>query len=168
MLGCHEFVNSDEFAKSISPFDPSAAAFSASRRMLLKIEYLMENKRDFGIETTLATRSLLGIIEKAKADGYEVTILYLWIESPELAANRVRLRVEAGGHDISEETIRRRYNLGLRYFFELYKPVCSRWVLADNSRTPFKVVAEGSGNGSSFVRDEKTYNRITASLNDTE
>lgn len=168
MLGCHEFVNSDEFAKSISPFDPSAAAFSASRRMLLKIEYLMENNRDFGIETTLATRTLLGIIENAKAKGYDVTILYLWVESPELAANRVRLRVEAGGHDISEETIRRRYNLGLHYFFEIYKPACNRWVLADNSKTPFKVVAEGDGSGRSLVRDEKTYKRIIASLNDTQ
>ena len=59
MLGCTEYVNSDEFAKSLSPFDPSAASVSASRYMLMKIHYLMGKLSDFGVETTLATRSLL-------------------------------------------------------------------------------------------------------------
>ena len=41
LLGCREFVNSDEFAKSLSPFDPSAASITASRYMLMKINYLL-------------------------------------------------------------------------------------------------------------------------------
>ena len=65
MLGCSEFVNSDEFAKSFSPFDPSAASISAGRFMLLKIRYLLKRKVDFCIETTLATRSLMRTIEEA-------------------------------------------------------------------------------------------------------
>jgi len=145
LLDCREFVNSDEFAKSLSPFDPSAASVSASRFMLMKINYLLDQKSDFGIETTLATRSLVGIIRQAKDLGYKVTVLYFWLNSPDLAVSRVRDRVAAGGHNIPEAIIRRRYLMGLGYFFDTYSPLCDRWILADNSKSPFTVVAEGFG-----------------------
>ncbi len=96
LLECSQFVNSDEFAKSLSPFDPSAAMVSASRYMLMKTSYLFERRQDFCIETTLATRSLMKMIDKAKEVGYTVTILYLWLNSPELAISRVKNRVEEG------------------------------------------------------------------------
>lgn len=159
MLECSEFVNSDEFAKSLSPFDPSAASVSASRYMLLKIKYLFTRKADFSIETTLATRSLLKMVKTAKANGYKVTILYLWLNSAELAIARVKERVAAGGHNIPEDTIRRRYKVGLKYFFEDYIPVCDRWILADNSKFPFTVIAEGNNSGT-FIKNVDSYGYI--------
>ncbi len=152
MLNCHEFVNSDEFAKSLSPFDPSAASISASRYMLMKIRFMFGHRLDFGIETTLATRSLLKMVAEAQDNGYSVTVIYLWLNSPELAIQRVRDRVSTGGHDIPEETIRRRYSKGLEYFFHDYRHLCDRWILADNSKPPFKVVAEGT-DGSTMIKD---------------
>lgn len=116
MLGCSQFVNSDEFAKSLSPFSPDAVSIQASKLMLLKMNYLFKRNEDFAIETTLATRSLKKTITKARAQGYGITILYFWLNSPELAVERVRARVAAGGHNIPEETIRRRYMAGLHYF----------------------------------------------------
>lgn len=159
LLQCFEFVNSDEFAKSLSPFDPSAASVAASRYMLLKIRYLLDRRADFSIETTLATRSLVGIIEDAKKLGYSVTLLYFWLNSPELAVERVKARVEKGGHNIPEPVIRRRYVMGLSYFFDTYSPMADRWLLADNSKTPFTVVAEGNKT-ETFIRDESKYNAI--------
>ncbi len=159
MLGCTQFVNSDEFAKSFSPFDPSAASISAGRFMLLKIRYLLQRKEDFSIETTLATRSLMRTIEEAKENGYEVTLLYFWINSPELAVKRVRDRVEAGGHSIPENVIRRRYDMGLKYFFNDYMPVSDRWILVDNSQIPFKVLAEGDHQRTT-IKDPEAYEHI--------
>lgn len=159
LLECTQFVNSDEFAKSLSPFNPSEASVAASRYMLLRIEYLLARKEDFSIETTLATRSLMGIINTARASGYSVTLLYFWLNSPELAIQRVRNRVLAGGHNIPENVVRRRYIMGLHYFFETYIPLCDRWILADNSITPFKVVAEGSRMGT-FIKNEEKYKTI--------
>lgn len=159
LLECTEFVNSDEFAKSFSPFNPSEASIVASRFMLMRIEYLLSRKEDFSIETTLATRSLVGIINTAKEAGYSIILLYFWLSSPELAIQRVRNRVKAGGHNIPENVIRRRYIMGLQYFFETYIPLSDRWVLADNSTSPFKVVAEGSNNGT-FIKDEEKYKTI--------
>jgi len=155
MLDCREFVNSDEFAKSISPFDPSAASVKASRFMLMKIHYLLELENDFSIETTLATRSLLGIIRQAKERGYEVCLIYFWLNSPELAIARVKDRVMNGGHSISDDVVRRRYRMGLKYFFDTYSPICDRWILADNSKSPFSVVAECNGNVITIKNEEK-------------
>ena len=117
MLECSQFVNSDEFAKGLAPFSPEKASIQASRLMLLKIRYLFRKKEDFGIETTLATRTLLKTISQAQDEGYTVTLMYFWLNSPDLAVARVKARVEAGGHNIPEETVRRRYGMGLKYFF---------------------------------------------------
>lgn len=159
LLGCRQFVNSDEFAKSLSPFNPAAASVTASRYMMMKINYMLGRYEDFSIETTLATRSLLKIIEEAQSVGYEVTLLYFWLNSPELAVKRVRDRVAAGGHDIPENVIRRRYVMGLKYFFETYKPVCDHWILADNSKSPFTIVAKGSKHFS-LIKDTEKFRLI--------
>ena len=160
MLECSEFVNSDEFAKGLSPFQPEKASIQASRYMITKIRYLLKRQRDFGIETTLATRTLLKTIRMAQAAGYTVTLLYFWLNSPELAIERVAARVETGGHNIPEETIRRRYRVGIDYFFHDYAPICERWILADNSQIPFRVTAEGSKNDLINIKDETTYDKI--------
>ena len=162
MLECREFVNSDEFAKGLSPFRPENASIQASRYMIWKIKDLIKRKKDFGVETTLATRTLLNIVKQVQKDGYQVTILYFWLNSPELAIERVKARVQAGGHNIPEETVRRRYKVGISYFFNDYMPTCDRWILADNSQIPFRVVAQGTKNGPVNIKDEKTYREIRA------
>lgn len=168
MLECSQFVNSDEFAKGLSPFSPERASIQASRYMLLKIRYLFARKEDFGIETTLATRTLLKTIAIAQKEGYTVTLMYFWLNSPDLAVARVKARVAAGGHNIPEETIRRRYRVGVSYFFKDYMPLCDRWILADNSKVPFRVIAEGSKNDIINIKDEETYEKIRKSAYETD
>ena len=152
-------MNSDEFAKSFSPFDPGAASVTASRYMLMKINYLLDRKSDFAVETTLATRSLLQIVLQAKRLGYETTVLYFWLNSPELAIERVRDRVVSGGHNIPDAVVRRRYVMGLQYLFDYYIPEMDRWILADNSKPPFSVVAEGSKDVI-YIKDNEKYQLI--------
>ena len=159
LLNCREFVNSDEFAKSFSPFDPGAASVTASRYMLMKINYLLERNLDFAVETTLATRTLLHIVKEAKERGYESMLLYFWLNSPELAIERVRDRVASGGHNIPDAVVRRRYVMGLQYLFDVYIPVIDRWILADNSKPPFSVVAEGSRDVI-YIKDNEKYQQI--------
>ncbi len=144
LLECSEWVNSDEFAKSLSPFKPESAAIMASRYMLLKTRMLFRDRKDFAIETTLATRSLLKMVMAAQRQGYFVELLYLWLPTPEMAVERIRARVAAGGHNIDEETVRRRYYTGLSYLFNDYMNTCDKWTMADNSTPPFKLIAEGS------------------------
>ena len=161
LIGCSELVNSDEFAKALSPFDPSKVKVKASRYMLMKMRFLLQRKADFCIETTLATRFLLKVIKDAKEAGYYVTILYLWLNSPDLAVARVAARVATGGHNIKEETIRRRYNVGLHYLFRDFMPICDRWLLLDNSKVPFSIVAEASEDGK-IIREPEKFSKIQA------
>ena len=166
LLDCSEFVNSDEFAKSLAPFHPETAYITASRYMLKKLRYLFTRREDFCIETTLATRSLLKTVRMAQDQGYFVTVVYLWLRSPEIAIKRVAARVEAGGHDVAPDVIRRRYYTGLEYFFELYSPVCDKWMLVDNSDMEFRIIAEGSAKCTT-VRDLPLYQQIKQQIEET-
>lgn len=124
MLGCKEFVNADEIAKGLSPFNPESVAIEAGRLMLQRMDDLLSEGADFAFETTLATRSYVKFIERAHAKGYFVTLLYFWLPTPEQAIERVATRVSEGGHNIPSDVIRRRYANGLRNLTMLYTPVC--------------------------------------------
>ena len=167
ILDCREFVNSDEFAKSLSPFDPSVASVSASRYMLRRINYLLERGIDFSVETTLATRSLGKIINEAREKSYVITLLYLWVQSPEIAIQRVRDRVATGGHNIPEDVLRRRYSAGLKYLFEIYMPICDRWMIADNSGPTFMLVAEGDDRRI-IIKDEEKIKKIREMIEEND
>lgn len=122
MLGCREFVNADEIARGLSPFNPGSVAIEAGRLMLQRMDDLLSEGTDFAFETTLATRSYVRFIEQAHAKGYFVTLLYFWLPTPQQAVERVATRVREGGHDIPREVICRRYRMGLKNLTALYAP----------------------------------------------
>lgn len=109
MLNCDDFINADEIARGLSPLNPDKAAIEAGRIMLSKIDRLIENKQDFAFETTLSTKSYAKTITRAKSSGYQITLLFFWLDSPDLAIERVKTRVIEGGHNIPEPVIIRRY-----------------------------------------------------------
>ncbi len=114
--------------------------------MLAQLSQLRESGKSFAFETTLATRSYAPWLAKARQAGYQIHLLFLALPSAEIAVQRVALRVQSGGHNIPEETIRRRFQRGLRNFFLLYSPVCDEWVFVDNSERVPKILAEGGRN----------------------
>lgn len=144
ILNCREFVNTDEIAKGLSPFQPDKMKIEAGRIMLNRIKTLIERGESFAFETTLASRTFVGLLESAKQQGYRITLLFFWLNSPDLAVHRVNIRVEEGGHTIPEEDIRRRYERGLTNFFQLYEPVVHNWMFINNSGTSYEYIAEGT------------------------
>lgn len=82
MLDCKEFVNADEIARGLSPFNPEHVAIEAGRLMLRRMDDLLEENADFAFETTLATRSYTKFIERAHQKGYFVSLLYFWLPTP--------------------------------------------------------------------------------------
>jgi len=116
ILDCKEFVNADAIAYGISPFNVEGVAIEAGKIMLRRIEELLVEGSDFAIETTLATRSYVSLVQRAQAIGYTVKVLYIWLESPELALQRVSDRVKSGGHNIPPDVVERRYHRGIVNF----------------------------------------------------
>jgi len=152
---CREFVNADAIACGLSPFDPESVAFQAGRLMLQRIDELMHEGVSFSIETTLATRSYVGLVKRAQEQGYWVNLLFFWINSPEMAIQRVAKRVAEGGHNIPKDVIRRRYERGIRNFFELFKDKVNYWWLIDNTENPRITIATEKK-----IFDQERYNNI--------
>lgn len=160
VLLCKEFVNADEIARGLSPFNPESVAIEAGRLMLRRIDELLKNGENFSIETTLATRSYIRLVNQAQKQGYKVSLIYFWLNSPELAIERVAQRVSNGGHDIPKDTVLRRYQAGINNLFDIYMPDVDYWLLADNSYTPRIIVAEGGLDQTTEVHDVKLFNTI--------
>jgi predicted ABC-type ATPase len=162
MLSCREFVNSDEIAKGLSPFnaDTMAVAVEASRIMYKRIRELIDISETFALETTLASRSIAKLIKDAQATGYYVTLLFFWLNTPDLAVERVKNRVASGGHNVSEATIRRRYKAGIWNLFDLYMPICDYWMITDNSLSPMEIIAKGSRREKTDISNSFIYNKL--------
>jgi len=154
ILDCKEFVNADEIARGLSPFQPERAGIQAGRLMLTRIKSLLESGENFAFETTLSTKSYVNFLKIAKDKGYQITLLFFWLNSVDLAISRVKTRVKEGGHNIPENVIRRRYEGGLANFFELYITIVDNWMLINNSGEPYEIVAEGSTDGIEIANNE--------------
>lgn len=153
MLNCREFVNADEIAKGLSPFNPEGMALMAGRLMINRIIELLKDGATFAFETTLATRSYVKLIQQAQKRGYFVTLLFFALETPEQAERRVAKRVSEGGHNIARDVIYRRFRGGLANLFNLYIPVCDYWALYDNSLLPSQKIAFGWKNKKETIVD---------------
>jgi predicted ABC-type ATPase len=136
-----EFVNADEIARGLSPLNVEGVAFQAGRIMLERIEQLIQSNKSFSFETTLSGLSYLKLIKGAKQKGYGITFFFVYLDSVELAKNRVALRVSKGGHNIPEDVIERRYAKGLLNFSK-YAVLADDWYLFDNSGSEYKLVAK--------------------------
>lgn len=166
MLNCREFVNADSIAAGISPFHPDGVAFEAGRMMLHRISQLMENKVDFGFETTLATKSYKQRITASKQEGYEIILLFFWLNSPKLAIERVKSRVKKGGHNIPDTIVKRRYQRGLKNLFSIYLSLSDYWMVIDNSLASPNLIAEGNNKNVKSVHDDKIWNKIKSFTNE--
>ncbi len=160
ILACREFVNADEIARGLSPFNPEGIAIEAGRLMLRRIEELLSRDETFSIETTLATKSYLNLVQRAQEKGYRVNIVFFWLRTPELAIQRVAERVQHGGHNIPEDIIRRRYKAGISNLFRLFIPKVDYWGIYDNSEQTRIKIASGSKMKGVDVFNEELYKSI--------
>lgn len=159
-LAVHEFVNADVIAHDLSAGDPDSAAIAAGRLMLSRLRELAGKRVSFAFETTLASRTFAPWLGDLRASGYGVQLVFLWLPSADFAVERVADRVRSGGHNVPEETVRRRYRSGLRNFFSLYMPLASAWRLYDGSNIVPRLIAEGLETQPPKVYDEGAWEVI--------
>jgi predicted ABC-type ATPase len=97
---------------------------------------LLNESQNFSFETTLPGLSYLNSIKSAKQRGYGITFFFVFLNSVELAVERVAIRVNKGGHNIPEDVIRRRYLKGLNSFSK-YAAEADDWYVYDNSGSKY-------------------------------
>lgn len=160
LLNIREFVNADEIARGLSPFQPEKVAIQAGKIMLRRIDELLEEGKDFAFETTLSTRSFVILCEEARQKRYDLYMVFLWLPSVNHAIERVKDRVSEGGHDIPQDTIVRRYHAGLKNFINLYQSLMDYWLLIDNSGKQLVLIAEGAMNSKSIIHDLEKWKTV--------
>ncbi|WP_434978998.1 zeta toxin family protein [Daejeonia sp. YH14] len=160
ILECKEFVNADEIAKGLSPFQPEKVSFEAGRIMLNRIEELFEQNENFAFETTLATKTYKQKILQAQKNGYNTTLLFFWLKNTDLAKERVRIRVQEGGHNIPEDVIERRYLNGITNLFEIYLPIMDQVLIFDNSEGKHDLIAEKNLEDEINILNQEKFNEL--------
>ncbi len=160
IIDCKEFVNADEIAKGLSPFQPEKVAFEAGRIMLNRIAELLEQNESFAFETTLSTRSYKQKIEEARQNGFTITLLFFWLQNIELAKERVKIRVSEGGHNIEPDVIERRYIKGIKNLFDIYLPIVDGALLFDNSFGKHLLIAKKNIDKEIDVIDSSKFNLL--------
>ena len=160
-LGIQTFVNADVIAQGLAGFAPESIAVEAGRIMLNRLNELAADRMDFAFETTLAARSYVHWLTQQRGLGYQVSLYFFWLATPELAAARVAHRVQNGGHSIPEETIRRRYGRGIGNLVNLYIPIVDNWCVFDNSRNDEPIaIATGLCGRVSQIYNEDAWEEI--------
>lgn len=162
IIHCKEFVNADEIAKGLSPFQPEKVAFESGRIMLNRIDELLKENESFAFETTLSTRSYQNKIRTAREKGYTITLLFFWLQNVELAKERVKIRVSEGGHNIEPEIIERRYLNGIKNLFEIYLEIVDGLLIFDNSEGKHELLAIKTIDGQLNIIDELKFKKLKA------
>ncbi|MEP6951655.1 MAG: zeta toxin family protein [Ginsengibacter sp.] len=136
-----EFVNADEIARGLSPFNFEGVTFQAGRIMSERLNQLLREKKNFAFETTLSGVTYLEFIKLAKLSGYHIIFFFIWLESFRLAKGRVAERIRKGGHKIPDDVIETRYNKGIENFSK-YAAGADDWYVFDNSGTEYFLIAK--------------------------
>ncbi len=160
ILSCREFVNADEIARGLSPFQPEKVAIEAGRIMLNRIGELLRTEQSFAFETTLSSKSYKNMVMNAKEKGYTVTLLFFWLQNVELAKERVKTRVAEGGHDVPPNIIERRYLKGVQNLFEIYLPLVDGAFIFDNSYGKHELLAQKTIDNHLTVLNQEIYNQL--------
>lgn len=160
IIECNEFVNADEIARGLSPFQPEKVSFESGRIMIHRINELLKENESFAFETTLSTKSYKNKILQAKKQDYTVTLLFFWLNNIELAKERVKIRVIEGGHNIPEDVIERRYLNGIYNLFDIYLPILDGAFIFDNSFGKHQLIAQKLSNENLTVIDKIKFKKL--------
>jgi predicted ABC-type ATPase len=160
MLECKEFVNLDEIAKGLSPFNPESATYPAVRLLHARLVTLLGKDANFAVETTLSALSYIEKVHLAHQNNFKVNLLFFWLNSTDLAKERVKHRVSQGGHNVPEDVIVRRYERGLFNFFNHYIQICDNVMFFDNSGEKPRLIMGKVKDNDFDIYDEELYNQL--------
>ena len=137
------FLSADAIAVQINPEAPERAKIEAGKAFFRQLGALVRDGESFVVESTLAGLGFARVMERLRADGYAVTLIFVFLASPDVCVARVRERVRKGGHHVPEADVRRRYDRSKRNFWDVYRHQADRWKLYHNTADGFQLVAVG-------------------------
>ena len=165
LLKIYEFINADEIARGLAPMQPESVSLAASKLMIKRLRELLAANKSIAFETTASGTNYLKHLQEAQRRQYQFNLLFLWISSEDLAVQRVQQRIAQGGHSVPEETIRRRYHLGLKNVCKYYLPIADSALIVDNSVAGTKRIIAEKKNNQVKILSPEIWNTIEEFLN---
>jgi predicted ABC-type ATPase len=159
-LRIQEFVNADEIAYGLSPFNPEGSTRAAGRLMIKRIHELIGRGESFAFETTCSGRAHAQTLSKCRDAGYRLTLIFLWLPSAKEALRRVARRVAQGGHRVPKGVVIRRYAAGLKNLQRLYLPIVDIAYIYDNTDEGGILIAERQPGQALVVCDDRRWKQI--------
>ncbi len=163
----YDFINADEIAKGLAPLHPESVSLAASKLMVKRLKELLEGHRSFAFETTASGVNYVKHLQHAKSMGYEISLTFLWLDSPQQAVERVSQRVKQGGHHVPTEVVIRRYYAGIRHLQAHYLPLADTALIIDNSsQKSMALIAKKDGNSPLNILNETLWKKLTEAANE--
>jgi len=153
------YLGADAIATELSPDSPELVPVAAGQELQRRLSAALAAEESIVLESTLAGRTMRHVIQAARNAGFEITIVYLFLNSPDICVERVEERVQKGGHSVPEVDIRRRFLRSIRNFWRLYRPLVDHWLLINNSGNEPLDVAAGTAKDVA-VRDAERFARF--------
>ena len=158
-----EFLNADDIAKEICPNNIESVKIKAGKILLSKLDKLFADGKSFAIETTLAGKNHIKTILKARELGYNIVLIYSFLDNPTFCQNRIKIRVLNGGHNIPYNDIERRFYRSKYNFWSIYKDLVDEWSLFYNGTVDLILVAYSNAHKVE-IYNESLYNEFTRGL----
>lgn len=138
------FVNADEIAKEIAPLNTTGGKMAAGKLFFKRTYELIDKRENFILESTLSGKYLKNIITKVQKLGYQVKLIYIFLDNPSVCIERIKERVLNGGHHVPNEDVIRRYYRSKNNFWQIYKHLVDNWFIIYNTEINFKEFCIGS------------------------
>ncbi len=151
----YEFLNADEIARQMTKDGSRAGNISSGKEYFKRIEKLRSNNKSIILESTLSGLFLKRMIHEFKNKNYLITVIFVYLNEPEISINRIKVRVSKGGHHVPDEDVKRRFKRGIYNFWNIYRQMTDNWILVNNSETSFEQVA---------IKGTRTYEILNEAL----
>ena len=151
-----KFLNADEIAKSADK-NLVRTRIKAGKIFLKRFDKLVDEEESFAVESTLSDISLAKNLKKVRRLGYKITVIYSFLDNPNMAIDRIKVRVEKGGHFIPNEDVIRRFYRSKNNFWKIYRNIANDWSIFYNGEDDDRLipVATGSMDEVNILEEEK-------------
>jgi len=139
-----DFLNADEIVKELESQGEKNSMIKAGRIFFSRLNQNIIERVNFVVETTLSGTYINKVAVKAKRAGYNIKIIYIFLDDAELCVERVKTRVIKGGHHVPKEDIIRRFYRSKENFWKNFTYLVDEWHLLYNGEESFQQVAVGN------------------------
>lgn len=154
-----EFLNADEIAKEISPNAINSVPITAGKEYFKRLKIFFDNNKSFAVESTLSGNNIVKIINTARVKNYKIILVYSFLQNCTTCIERVKKRVENGGHNVPEADIIRRYYKSIVKFWDKYRLLVDEWTMFYNGYDYAPIIASfGTNEDFTIINKEMQMN----------